>query len=63
VLRLGSKTSLQGNFDIYNALNSNAVINLVSGYGPKWLFPGDGGSTGIGLLGARLFQFSGELTF
>lgn len=63
VMRLGSKNRLQANFDIYNALNSNAVINLISGYGPRWLNPGDGGSTGIGLLGARLFQFSGQLTF
>lgn len=63
VVRLGSKSRLRANFDIYNALNSNAVINLISGYGPKWLYPADGGSTGIGLLGARLLQFSGELTF
>ena len=44
-------------------MNSSAVINLISGYGPQWLNPADGGSTGIGLLAARLFQFSGELTF
>jgi hypothetical protein len=60
---LGSKSRLQANLDIYNALNSNAVINLISGYGPKWLYPSDGGATGLGLLGARLLQFSSALTF
>ena len=63
ILRLGSKSRLQANLDINNALNSNAVINLISGYGPKWLYPSDGGATGLGLLAARLLQFSSTLTF
>jgi hypothetical protein len=63
VLQLGPKSRLRANFDVYNALNSNAVLNVISGYGRQWLYPSDGGSTGLGLLGARLFQFSGELTF
>ena len=63
VLAFGSTGRLQVNFDIYNALNDNAVINLISGYGEKWLYPADGGSTGLGLLGARLLQFSGNLGF
>ena len=60
-LELGA-TRLQVNVDVYNVLNSSAVLSLNSTFGPRWQFPiGVNGTEPI--LWGRMFQFGGELTF
>jgi hypothetical protein len=47
---------LQLNLDAYNALNSSAIQNINTTYGPSWLTPTQ-------ILDPRLLQFSGQITF
>jgi hypothetical protein len=47
---------LQANFDVYNALNSNAVLGNNTTFGSKWLTP-------TLILNGRLIQFSGNYSF
>ena len=47
---------LNGNFDIYNALNANPEQVIVNTYGPNWQQP-------AAILPGRLFKFSGQLNF
>ncbi len=53
--RTGTKR-LNGNFDIYNALNANPEQVIVNTYGPNWQQP-------AAILPGRLFKFSGQLNF
>jgi hypothetical protein len=53
--KFGTKR-LNGNVDIYNILNRNAVQVQNNTFGPSWQNP----ST---ILGGRLFKFSGQLIF
>jgi hypothetical protein len=55
VFKMGSRR-LNANFDMYNALNGNAVQVVVNTYGPNWQQPS-------AILPGRLFKFSGQLTF
>ena len=55
IFRFG-RTRVQGNFDIYNALNGSAILTLNTRYGPTWLQP-------TAILGGRLFEFSAQLDF
>lgn len=50
------KYRLQGNVDLYNALNSAAVLSQVNTYGARWRRPLD-------ILDGRLIQVSGEISF
>jgi hypothetical protein len=62
IVRLGPKVRLQGNFDLYNALNANPILGVNGQYGAQWLRPiGDGNTPAV--LPARLFQLSGQVTF
>lgn len=54
--QLNSKMRLQANVDIYNTLNSGALLTTTNAFGPSWRNPLD-------ILDGRLFQFSGQLTF
>jgi hypothetical protein len=64
-LRVGPKTRLRANLDVYNALNANSLININNTFGPRWrqAAAGGQGANSVGVLGARLVQVSGELTF
>ena len=52
---MGSKR-VTANFDMYNALNNNAVQVVNNNYGPNWLKP-------QAILPGRLFKFSGQFNF
>jgi len=55
-------TRLQVNVDVYNVLNSNAVLSVNNTFGPRWQFPiGVNGTEPI--LWGRMVQFGGQLTF
>jgi hypothetical protein len=47
---------IQANFDLYNVFNNNAVLNVISTYGPQWLRPTQ-------ILDARLAKFSFQIDF
>jgi hypothetical protein len=50
------RVRLQGNFDVYNALNASSPLSVNSTYGPRWLVPQE-------ILDARLFKFGIQLDF
>ena len=54
--KLPEGRSIQGNVDIYNALNSDAMIGQVLTYGPIWLRPSY-------ILQARFVKFSVQFQF
>jgi hypothetical protein len=58
-IRLKGKMRLDANFDVYNVLNSNSIITVVSTYGPRWQQP-----SGVSaILEGRLIQLGGRLNF
>ena len=58
-LRFGQKMRLDANFDVYNVLNANSIITVVSTYGPRWQQP-----SGVSaILEGRLIQLGGRLSF
>jgi hypothetical protein len=54
--RMGPKSRLQANLDLYNALNGSAILTINNTYGPNWLQP-------LRILDARLLQISGSVEF
>jgi hypothetical protein len=55
VFRFG-RTKLQGNFDLYNVMNANTILGVVTTYGSRWLEPTQ-------VLEARLIKFSAQIDF
>jgi len=55
-LKMGSRGRLQANVDVYNVLNAASVLAVNTTYGSQW-------RNVQGILGGRLIQFGGELTF
>lgn len=56
VVRITQRLRLQANVDGYNVLNGSAVKRTTDAYGSRWRLPTD-------ILEARIFQFSGQLSF
>jgi hypothetical protein len=56
IFRLGGKTQLTGNFDVYNLFNSSTVLNQNTRYGPTWQAP-------IQIMGGRLVKFGFQMNF
>lgn len=54
-LRIG-RYRVQGNLDLYNALNSNSIQSIITTFGPRWRQP-------LTILDARLLQLSGQISF
>jgi Carboxypeptidase regulatory-like domain len=54
--QLTRQMRLQANVDLYNALNSSAIQNINTTYGPSWLTPTQ-------ILDPRIMQISGQLSF
>jgi hypothetical protein len=50
------RARLQGQFDIFNALNASPILAENTRYGLSWLQPTQ-------ILGARLFKFGAQLNF
>src|SRR5205823_1692903 len=63
-LKLG-KARLRANLDLYNALNSSALIAANSTYGPAWRRPASDNAVGgvDPILPGRLVQFGAQMTF
>ena len=55
-VRLPKGVRLQGMFDIYNALNGNAILAINTTFGPSWLVPQQ-------ILDGRIFKFGGQIDF
>jgi hypothetical protein len=55
-LRLGPRLRVQGNFDIYNVFNNNAILSDNVTYGSQWLKP-------TSILSPRLIEFGGRVDF
>jgi len=51
-----ARTTLRGNFDIYNMLNGASILSMNAGYGNNWLVPYE-------IMGGRLVKFSGQIEF
>ena len=62
-MRLGPRYRLQANFDVYNVFNASAMLTPNNTYGSQWRVPVTTIARGAGVLNARLFQFSGRLSF
>ena len=60
VFRVGPKTRLRANLDLYNLLNDSSTLAINNNYGSSWLQPD--GKAG-GLVPARSLQFGGQLTY
>jgi hypothetical protein len=56
IIRLPRDVSLQGNFDIYNLMNADAILNSRGVYGGSWRQP-------TANLEGRIFQIGGQLSF
>jgi len=54
--RLGGEKRLQANFDVYNASNADSVLGENNTFGSSWRKP-------TLILGGRLIQVSGNLSF
>jgi hypothetical protein len=54
-IRFG-KYSITPSFELYNALNSNVVVNALQSYGATWLRP-------TGILAGRLMRIGGQFRF
>ena len=50
------RVKIQGNFDLYNFLNANTILGVVTTYGSRWLEPTQ-------VLEARLIKFSAQIDF
>jgi hypothetical protein len=55
-VRVGQRVRIQGNVDLYNALNSGSVLALTNVYGARWLVP-------TLVLEPRILQFSAQVNF
>jgi hypothetical protein len=64
-LKLGPKTRLQANVDVYNALNGSGLVAVNSTYGRTWQQPASDNAVGgvDPILPGRLIQFGGQITF
>jgi len=56
IFNFGSRTQLQANVDVYNVLNSNAILTVNNTYGPQW-------RNVQSIMSARLVEFSGQFRF
>jgi hypothetical protein len=56
IFKIQTKARLQANLDVYNILNTNAVLSTTSTFGARWQYPTQ-------VLDGRLFQITGQLTF
>jgi hypothetical protein len=66
VLKLGPRARLQANVDIYNALNSSAVLGVNSRYGASWRQPTNESALTQGvesIMPGRLFHLGASMTF
>ena len=55
-VRLGQRLRVQGNVDLYNALNSGSVLAVTNAFGSRWLVP-------TLVLEPRILQFSAQVNF
>jgi len=53
---LGGATRVQANFDIYNVLNENTVLNESTRYGPTW-------RNAVQIMGGRVIKLGAQLNF
>jgi hypothetical protein len=63
ILKLGSVARLQANLEIYNVLNANNVLGVVSTYGPNWLTPAGVGQGAAAFMPGRAFHVGAALNF
>jgi hypothetical protein len=56
------KTALRADLDVYNVLNSSAVLYAIQTYGPQWKVP-VGSSVVQAFVDGRLFELVGRLTW
>jgi hypothetical protein len=62
-MNLGPSYRLQANFDVYNVFNASSMLTPNNTCGSQWRVPVTTIARGAGVLNARLFQFSGRLSF
>jgi len=53
---LTQRLRVQGNVDVYNALNSSSILTIGTAYGSRWRQP-------TAIVDPRIVQFSAMLTF
>jgi hypothetical protein len=54
---------LRADLDVYNVLNSSAVLSANNTYGPSWKAPVGSSVQGSGFVDGRLVEFGGRLTW
>ena len=55
-INLGGSSRVQANFDIYNVLNENTVLNEITRYGAAW-------RNAVQTMGGRVIKVGGQLNF
>jgi hypothetical protein len=55
-IRVGQRVRVQGNVDLYNALNSGSILAVTNAFGARWLVP-------TLVLEPRIVQFSAQVNF
>jgi hypothetical protein len=53
---MAKRVKVQGNFDLYNALNASPVLSMITRYGQEWL-------NALQILPGRLFKFGFQVDF
>jgi hypothetical protein len=62
LFEVGPRIRLRANVDVYNALNSSAVLNANHTYGPQWRVP-VASVVASGFVEGRLLQLGGQVTW
>jgi hypothetical protein len=56
IVRVGERVRVQGNLDLYNALNSSSILATTSAFSARWRVP-------TLLLEPRIVQFGAQVNF
>jgi hypothetical protein len=66
VFQIGEKQTIEGMFDLYNTLNSNTILSMVTTNGPNFLKPtqfASGATSSAAILPARIFKLGVRYRF
>jgi hypothetical protein len=63
IFAIGPQARLRASLDVYNVFNANSIMAIETTYGPQWRRPIGTLTMPSPVLTARMFEFSGHLSF